>query len=135
MKNCFVRATRPAPMGLHPRELAAWITHMLQYVEQSGTVELVLVHDAEQARINARHLQCTGPTNILSFPLLGKSAQRGESIGTLVLSVDTLLRECQLYGQNLEEHTKRLLAHGLAHLIGFDHGQDMDELCAELEQA
>lgn len=86
-------------------------------------VEIYLVNDNTQAAINTKYLACKGPTNIISFP-------NGFS-GTLILSMDTFLRECLLYGQEAGEHLLRLLAHGIAHLAGYDHGPDMDILCAE----
>ena len=58
-----------------------------------------------------------------------------EYIGSLALSVDTLRREAFLYGQPVDEHAVRLLAHGLAHLLGYDHGPAMDALTASLEEA
>ncbi|MDR2488996.1 MAG: rRNA maturation RNAse YbeY, partial [Desulfovibrio sp.] len=57
------------------------------------------------------------------------------SLGCLALSVDTLLRECFLYGQNTDEHCIRLLAHGLSHLMGMDHGPEMDSLADRLAQS
>ena len=49
--------------------------------------------------------------------------------GALLLSLDTLQRECLLYGQDPAEHLVRLLAHGMGHLRGLDHGPVMDALC------
>ena len=43
-----------------------------------------------------------------------------------MFSLDTLRRECLLYGQEPAEHALRLLAHGMAHLCGLDHGEQMD---------
>lgn len=116
------------------QEWAAWLDAMLRAAlgaDQVPAVELVLVRDGEIAALNAVHLGCTGPTNILSFP---DSADDGH-LGSLALSVDTLHRECRLYGQNPAEYARRLLAHGLAHLCGYDHGPLMDAACAELEAA
>ena len=86
-------------------------------------VELFLLDDAAIAGANARHLGCSGPTNILSFP------GGADAPGVLLLSLDTLRRECLLYGQDPAEHAVRLLAHGMGHLSGLDHGPAMDALC------
>lgn len=136
-------------LPLAPGELRAVFAAMLDATGLAGcTVELDLVGDEEIARLNAAHLGCTGPTNILSFP-----AQDGEPamppvlpedgphdgphdgadegppchLGWLVLSLDTWRRECLLYGQEPVEHALRLLAHGLGHLAGYDHGPEMDD--------
>ena len=91
-------------------------------------VELALMHDAEIAVLNAAHLGCAGPTNILSFPASPEEA----GLGVLALGVETWLREATLYGQETEEHARHLLAPGLAHRLGHDHGPAMDECCAFL---
>lgn len=104
-----------------------------------GFAELLLVGDKDMQALHASSLGRPGPTNILSFPL-GAGAndsarQEGACLGCLVLSADTLRRECLLYGQNAEEHCIRLLAHGFAHLLGHEHGPDMEALCLRLEEA
>lgn len=76
-----------------------------------------------------QHLGCHGPTNVLSFPGAPGMA------GALLLSLDTLERECLLYGQEPCEHLLRLLAHGMGHLAGLDHGPEMDALCVACQEA
>lgn len=131
-------------------------THSNQNVtyETQYELELLLVCDAEMTQINHQQMDCLGPTNILSFPAqqfcnealcstqhcVKDSANTFPStadsffIGSLVLDVHQLCREALLYGQNLQEHCLRLLAHGLAHLAGYDHSAEMDELCTEMVQ-
>jgi metalloprotein, YbeY/UPF0054 family len=92
-------------------------------------VELHLLNDAAISAANRRCLGCTGPTNVLSFP--GGS----DAPGSLLFSLDTLRRECLLYGQEPAEHALRLLAHGMAHLCGLDHGEQMDAASAVFMQA
>lgn len=97
---------------------------MLSAIKQEDKdVEINLVDDATIADLNSSFLQCDGPTNILSFP----STEDGsaQSIGWLALSMDTLERECLLYGQDRTEHALRLIAHGMLHLAGYDHGDEM----------
>ncbi len=85
---------------------------------------------------------CPGPTNVLSFPLEEELAEASApdgpqtfQLGSLVLSVDAVRREAGLYGQDPREHCLRLLAHGLGHLAGYDHGPEMDTLCAAMLEA
>ena len=99
---------------------------MLAAAEQANVpvvppaVELHLVDDAAMSAANRRSMGCQGPTNVLSFP------GGCDSPGTLLFSLDTLRRECLLYGQEPGEHALRLLAHGMAHLCGLDHSEQMD---------
>lgn len=113
-------------LPLDKRELGTALAAMLAacgHVQVPCTppaVELHLLNDAAIGLANRRCLGCTGPTNVLSFP--GGS----DSPGSLLFSLDTLRRECLLYGQDPAEHALRLLAHGMAHLCGLDHGEQMD---------
>ena len=105
-------------------ELTNVMNAMLDAIGHSGKdVEINLVDDAAIADLNSSFLQCDGPTNILSFPATEDGTS--QNIGWLALSMDTLERECLLYGQERTEHALRLIAHGLLHLAGYDHGEEM----------
>ncbi len=121
-----------ARLPLHPQELRALVLGMLRLLAPHASVDLLLTRDGEIARLNARYLNCPGPTNCLAFP---ENSPAEALSGGLALSLDALQRECLLYGQKPELHLRRLLAHGLAHLAGYDHGPEMDAVCAELEKA
>lgn len=115
------------------RELEGLLSAMLRALGQPADASLTLVvtDDRESAELNTTHLGCRGPTNILSFPE-SEDGEHGErNLGTLVLSAPALRRECLLYGQPENEHLVRLLAHGLTHLLGYDHGPEMDALSHE----
>lgn len=121
----LMRETRIAPeFPLSRREVAALCEVILDALDLTGrTFELKLVDDGEIARLNREFMGCTGPTNVLSFP-----AEDGENetfLGSLALSVDALSREVDLYGQPPVAHLARLLAHGILHLAGYDHGDEM----------
>ncbi len=99
-------------------------------------VVLYIVRDDYIASLNNKFLSCQGPTNVLSFPACAMSGVEFEQIpNLLIISVDTLEREAMLYGQDLIEHFIRLMAHGLAHIMGFEHGPEMFALCEEMEMA
>ena len=135
-----LRLTCPAGarLPLHPREIRRVLLCMLHEIVPENAahanwyeVELAFVRDAAITALNRQYLDCRGPTNCLAFP----DAGRPEVFfgGSLFVSLDALYRECMLYGQTPAAYLLRLLAHGLAHLAGFDHGKDMDALCATLE--
>jgi probable rRNA maturation factor len=57
-------------------------------------------------------------------------------LGDIVISVDTAKRQAQELGHSLEEELKRLLVHGLVHLLGYDHelGGEEEKKFFELEE-
>ena len=105
------------------REAARLVGRLLRAFGLAGSVEIRFVDDREIGRLNGEFLGLVGPTNVLSF-----EGGEGEYLGEIALSVDTLMREAVLYGQEVGTHLVRLLAHGLLHLAGYEHGEEMDAL-------
>lgn len=126
----------PPAFPVSRRELMTLCDSLLDVLGLSGSsFDLHLVGDADMARRNAEFMGCVGPTNVLSFPageqgVAGGEGETGQEpwLGELVLSVDTLEREAFLYGQPPRTHLVRLLAHGVLHLAGHDHGELMEAL-------
>lgn len=130
------------------KELQAMLEAMAREAAlPEARVELLILADRDMEALHRQSFDRPGPTNILSFPLAGApgkgpgqalSAAPGQPpalLGSLALSVDTLARESRLYGQPPPAYCLRLLAHGFAHLLGFEHGTAMEGLCLRLEQA
>ena len=103
-------------------------------------VSVALVSDAEIHLLNANHRGKDKPTDVLSFPLLDPPQLHSADqplgfsgilyLGDIVISMDTALRQADEYQCLLIEELKRLLVHGVLHLLGFDH-EDVPEEEAE----
>jgi probable rRNA maturation factor len=48
-------------------------------------------------------------------------------LGDVVISLDTARRQAREHGQSLWDEVTLLLAHGLLHLVGYDHRNDAEE--------
>ncbi len=122
---------------INPRKQSIIIKAMLKQSEVCiYNLAIFIVRDAYIMNLNRDFLNSCGPTNVLSFPAQSKhNFDLEHTPNVLVISVDTLQRECALYGQKLVEHFVRLIAHGLAHLMGFEHGVAMFNLCEKMENA
>lgn len=95
-----------------------------------GALDFTVTLDGPMAGLNRRAMGVPGPTNILSFP-----GEPLTGLAELVLSSETLCRECVLYGQEPLRHLVRLTAHGFGHVCGFDHGPYMDAFTGRLGAA
>jgi probable rRNA maturation factor len=62
------------------------------------------------------------PTDVLSFPQEGPPQPTGlRALGDVVLSLDTAERAARERGISVRAELARYLAHGLLHLLGYDH--------------
>lgn len=89
---------------------------------------LLFTSDAEVQALNREWRGKDKPTNVLSFPMLGRAellalASDGppEMLGDIALAFETCAREAFEKGILLEHHTAHLIVHGLLHLAGYDH--------------
>lgn len=84
-------------------------------------VTLLLTDDATIGDLNRRFRQRDQPTNVLSFP----APQNPERfLGDIALAYGVCAREAREQGKPLKHHLQHLVAHGVLHLLGYDHVSD-----------
>jgi probable rRNA maturation factor len=88
-------------------------------------VTFVLTDDAEMRALNRTWRGKDVATNVLSFPAHEKVKRPGP-LGDVVLAYETTLKEVRAQGITLDAHVAHLVVHGVLHLIGFDHLEDVD---------
>ena len=99
---------------------------------------LSLVEDAEIAELNANWRDQAGPTDVLAFaaqddagdnappmPLPGPADLAALELGDIVISVETAARQASEHGHSLEEELLFLASHGLLHLLGWYHPDEV----------
>ena len=95
-------------------------------------VAVRLTDDAEVTTLNAQYRHQDKPTNVLSFPMVAPdlldalaNSDDGEALlGDIVLAAETCAGEAAAKGIALADHARHLIAHGMLHLLGLDHGDD-----------
>jgi probable rRNA maturation factor len=95
-----------------------------------GEIAILLTSDEVLADLNARFRGKSGPTNVLSFP--APPAARPH-LGDIAIAFGVCEREALEQGKRLEHHLMHLVAHGVLHLVGYDHqtkteAEDMEAL-------
>ncbi len=107
-----------------------WAARMLASL-RLGRAELsiVLTDDAEIHALNRQHRKKDRPTDVLAFALREgpHAAFAGDALGDVVLSIETARRQARAAGHGLADEATMLLAHGLLHLVGYDHRDDDEE--------
>ena len=96
---------------------------MLEYLGlESAELSVLLVSDSAIQALNRRHRGKDRPTDVLSFPL-GDAPGAGAPrlLGDVVISLPTAARQAKSRKRALFPEARFLLAHGLLHLLGYDH--------------
>ena len=106
-------------------------------------VSLYLTNDAEIQKLNQQFRGKDRPTDILSWPYSEDEADLDfpkvedtdevELAGDLVVSVEHVQKQAEENGWDFETELIRLLAHGCAHLAGWDHERSAKEAKEMLE--
>lgn len=104
--------------------------------ETSATIEIAvrLTSDEEVRTLNRQYRSQDKPTNVLSFPMvqpdliecLGNTDDGEVLLGDIVLAYGVCAREAEEKHVPLEDHAAHLIVHGVLHLLGHDHMNDVD---------
>jgi len=97
---------------------------------------ILLTDDATVQRLNREHRGQDKPTNVLSFPMGDTISTAGmpRMLGDVVIAGGVVSREAAAQGKTVAAHVRHLVAHGVLHLIGYDHVSDRDaDLMESLE--
>ena len=89
-----------------------------------GDLGIAFVGADEMRALKREHLRIDEPTDVLSFPIDGRELLAGgvpRQLGDVVLCPDVIGAEWRWP-----------LVHGLLHLLGYDHGDDMTRREKEL---
>jgi probable rRNA maturation factor len=89
----------------------------------NAELSIVLTDDATIREINREWRGKDKATDVLSFSQVeAKLPQMNRvMLGDVIISMDTALRQAESIGHSLDEEFKRLLVHGVLHLLGHDH--------------
>jgi len=85
---------------------------------EDGELGIAFVGSDEIRALKAEHLGLDEATDVLSFPIDGRE--------TLPAGVPRALGDVVLCPQVVGAAWREPLVHGLLHLIGYDHGDDME---------
>jgi probable rRNA maturation factor len=86
-------------------------------------LSVVLTGDERIQELNRAYRAKDKPTDVLAFSQLeGAFADRaGPLLGDVIVSIPTALRQARARRSDLTSEVTMLLAHGLLHLVGWDH--------------
>ena len=90
--------------------------------------DIVLCNNGEIHRINKEYRNIDRPTDVISFAIFADSAPDERfifdeeiNLGEIILSIEKTKTQAAENGQTFEDELYFLLAHGILHLMGYDH--------------
>ncbi len=99
------------------REVTAWIKAVVAgYDRKVGEVGYLFVDDEKILEVNNEYLGHNYYTDIITFDY-----DEGNVInGDMVISLDTVRTNAELFGKTYEEELFRVIIHGILHLCGIN---------------
>lgn len=102
---------------IRKRDTSAWIKEVAKsYGRRIGEVGYLFVDDEKILEVNNEYLGHDYYTDIITFDY-----DEGDQInGDLVISLDTVKSNAELFGKTYEEELFRVIIHGILHLCGIN---------------
>ncbi|MGH9245746.1 MAG: rRNA maturation RNase YbeY [Acidimicrobiales bacterium] len=122
----------------HPVDTARWrglAERVLEAEGVGGEAELTLlfVDDGTMADLNARFMDATGPTDVLSFPI-DQPTETGPGpdgvprlLGDVVICPSVAHANAPSHAGRYDDELALLVVHGVLHVLGLDHATPSDE--------
>ncbi|MGS0765075.1 rRNA maturation RNase YbeY [Syntrophomonas curvata] len=96
---------------------------------KNSEVSIMIVDNSYIQELNFIYRQQNRPTDVLSFAMNELSDEEPEYdsslevniLGDIVISLEQAALQSQEYGHGLERELGYLVAHGMLHLLGYDH--------------
>jgi probable rRNA maturation factor len=83
--------------------------------------------------LNRRYRGEDYATDVLSFPYSGESQDGKPFLGEIVISPEAAWDQARRWNTTPQREVRRLMIHGILHLLGYDHEIDAGEM-AQLEK-
>ena len=98
------------------------------------SISINLSNNVQVHALNKQYRNKDKPTNILSFPMLDQAALESAStnampemlLGDLILSYQLCSLEAEQKNITIIQHFQHLIIHGILHLLGYNHIEDID---------
>ena len=94
-------------------------------------INLRILDDEEMKKLNHKFRNKNLTTNVLSFQSDDISIKHTKNIGDIAISSEYVEREAAEEGKFFEDHMIHMLAHGVYHILGYDHQNEETALIME----
>ena len=103
-----------------------WLNAVLKNDNQDSEIVIRIVDEDEMIQFNQRYRDKKGATNILSFPFEVPDGVESQLLGDLLVCAPVVEQEARQQHKKLEQHWAHLIIHGILHLLGYNHIDDIE---------
>ena len=91
-------------------------------------LNLVFVDIEEMTELHIKWMDEGGPTDVLSFPMdMPETGNEAVTLGDIVIAPVVAAAQAATAGHSIDHEIFILAAHGLLHILGYDHANAADE--------
>lgn len=109
----------------NPRKTKAWLKQIIENEEYTlNQLNYIFCSDEYLLNINREYLDHDFYTDIITFD---NSEEEGSVEGDIFISIERVKENASEMGLAFEEELRRVLAHGVLHLVGYDDLEDEQE--------
>lgn len=139
--SVFLADEQSIPVGTEDLRSLAQLVLSEEGYPESTEVAILLISSEEMAGYNNRFLNRDGPTDVLAFPvealipgIVPDLDPHGPPliVGDIVISPAYVKTQAESLGVSVEDEMALMVAHGVLHLLGYDH--ETDEEAEHMEQ-
>jgi len=106
--------------------MARFVSRAQRSIDLDGLVNVLVTSSREIRGLNRRFRGVDKSTDVLSFPPMPEFTTG--LAGDIAISADIAARNARALGHTPGEEVKILVLHGLLHLAGYDHENDLGEM-------
>ena len=88
-------------------------------VQKDTELSISFIDDVQMRELNRTYRNINRTTDVLSFPQ--REGPDFTLLGDIIISINTARRHADSYGVTFQEELKKLIIHGILHLLGHDH--------------
>ena len=119
-------------------EIESLLTFGIDYMDLHPECELsvTFVDDQEMEELHIKWMDEPGTTDVLSFPMdMPEGKRDAVMLGDIVIDPIVAAKQAATAGHSTEHEIYILAAHGLLHILGYDHAdKDEEKIMFELQE-
>ena len=133
-----VEVTNRSGVNAPESEVESLLNFGISYMELHPECELsvTFVDDQEMEELHIKWMDEPGTTDVLSFPMdMPENKDDAVTLGDIVIDPIVAAEQAATAGHSTEHEIYILAAHGLLHILGYDHAdKDEEKVMFELQE-